>query len=118
MRLRDLAALLRGTAAEFDVIYDPETHTITILPRTAYRNPNGTEGKVPFSGDQPYRAYLEDTIVNGRRAHLTAFTIEYQGGGHTYYKRRDLARALGFNVGWSAERGIYIETGKPYTDED
>ncbi len=118
VRLRDLAALLRGTAAEFDVIYDPESHTITILPRTAYRNPNGTEGKVPFTGDQPYQAYLEDTVVNGRPAHLTAFTIEYQGGGHTYYKLRDLAKALGFNVGWSAERGIYIETGKPYTDED
>ena len=113
-----MAELLRGTAAEFDVIYDPETNTILILPRTAYRNPNGTEGKVPFSGDQPYEAFLEDTIVNGSAVSLTAFRIEYQGGGHTYYKLRDLARALGFNVGWSAERGIYIETGKPYTDED
>ena len=29
----------------------------------------------------------------------------------TYYKLRDLGQALGFHVGWSAEQGVYIETG-------
>lgn len=37
------------------------------------------------------------------------------GGGFTYYRLRDLGKALGFNVGWSAERGVFIETGKPYS---
>ena len=31
---------------------------------------------------------------------------------------RDLGRAVGFNVGWSADRGIFVETDKPYTDAD
>ena len=41
-----------------------------------------------------------------------------QGGQATYYKLRDLGQAIGFNVGWSAEKGIFIETNKPYTDAD
>jgi len=27
-------------------------------------------------------------------------------------------RAPDFNVGWSAERGVFIEPNKPYTDAD
>lgn len=36
------------------------------------------------------------------------------GGGYTYYQLRDLGQALNFNVSWSAEHGIYLETDKPY----
>ena len=50
---------------------------------------------------------------------LTAFVLtDDEGGDHTYYQLRDLGKALGFNVGWSAERGVFIESDKPYTDAD
>jgi len=61
---------------------------------------------------------LQDTIVNDAYLPLTAFQITWNGGGHTYYQLRDLGRALNFNVGWSAERGIFIEPGVPYSDAD
>lgn len=32
------------------------------------------------------------------------------GNGYTYFKPRDLGKALGFTVAWSVEKGIYIET--------
>ncbi len=117
VRLRDLAQLLNGTAAQFDVTWSQEAG-IGIATKSAYLNPNGTEGQIPFSGDQPYKAYLNDTSVDGSALPLTAYQITYQRGGHTYYKLRDLGKAIGFNVGWSAERGIFIETDKPYTDAD
>ena len=37
------------------------------------------------------------------------------GGAYTYYKLRDLGKALGFNVDWSAEKGVFVETDKPYS---
>lgn len=119
VRLRDLALLMEGTAAQFDVTWSREAG-IVVAPRHFYEfeHRNGTEGNVPFSGDQPYTAWLRDTEVAGRLLPLTAFRIEYDGGGHTYYQLRDLGRALDFNVGWTRERGMFIEPDKPYTDED
>ena len=117
VRLRDFAALLDGTAAQFDVLWSNETG-ISVIPHQNYAHPNGTEGHIPFSGNQNYRAYLEDTLVGQTYQPLTAFRITFQGGGHTYYQLRDLGRALNFNVGWSSSRGIFIETDRPYTDAD
>ena len=117
VRLRDLAALLNGTEAEFDVLWSKATG-ISIEPWCSYDHPNGTEGNVPFSGDQPYTVYLEDTLVDGMPLSLTAFQISWEGGSHTYYQLRDLGRAMSFNVGWTRERGLFIEPDEFYTDED
>ena len=118
VRLRDLAALLDTGAAEFDVLWSAETG-ISIAPHTPYDHPNGSEGNVPFSGDRPYTDYGQPTSVGGKLTELKAFQIiDDAGGAHTYYQLRDLGRALDFNVGWSADRGIFIESNKPYTDAD
>lgn len=115
VRLRDLASLLNGTAAQFDVVWSAESG-IRLVARHAYDHTNGSESGVPFTGDQAYTAYLKDTNVDDQAMPLTAFQV--QGGGYTYYQLRDLGKALGFNVGWSAGRGIFIETDKAYTDAD
>ena len=116
VRLRDLASLLNGTSAQFDVLWSAETG-ISIAPHTSYDHPNGSEGNIPFSGNKPYTIYSEKTTVGTTPQSLTAFQItDDAGGSHTYYQLRDLGRALGFNVGWSAERGIFIEPDVPYTD--
>jgi len=117
VRLRDLAALLNGTEAEFDVTWSRDTG-ICIEPWCAYEHTNGTEGNIPFSGDQPYTAYLEDTLVDGMPLSLTAFQISWEGGSHTFYQLRDLGRAMSFNVGWTRDRGLFIEPDEFYTDED
>ena len=115
IKLRDLAILLNGTAAQFDVGWDGN---VNILTRKAY-TPNGSELKTPFSGDRAYQETGAVTKVDGRDASLAAFMLlDDAGGGYTYYKLRDLGRAVGFNVGWSADRGIFVETDKPYTDAD
>ena len=40
----------------------------------------------------------------------------YKINGSNYFKLRDLGKALDFYVGWSADRGVYIETDKPYSE--
>ena len=111
VRIRDIAQLLSGTAAQFDVNWDGAVNIITGSAYTA----QGIEGKTPFSGDRAFRLDAGETLVNGVLTPLdTIILTDDEGGDYTYYKLRDLGKALGFNVGWSRERGIYIETGKEY----
>ena len=51
--------------------------------------------------------------VNGKKMDLEVYKID----GSNYFKLRDLGKALDFYVGWSQERGVYIESGRPYVEE-
>ncbi len=108
IRVRDLAALLNGTAAQFEVGWDGN---VALTAKTPY---TGAKDSAPFATTMPYTVYNQPTYVNGAPVTLDAIQIAYNDGGYTYYKLRDLAQALGFNVGWSADKGVYVETDKPY----
>lgn len=111
VKLRDVAAALNGSAAQFEVGWDGSVNIITGKGYTA----NGSEMSTPFSGDRSYTVPTAGTKVNGAAADLSAIVLrDDNGGGYTYYKLRDLGKALGFNVGWSAEQGIFLETDQPY----
>ncbi len=111
VKLRDLAAALNGTAAQFAVGWDG---AVTITTQSAY-TPDGTEGDTPYSGDRTYSQPTAATKVDGKAVELDAFVLhDDEGGGYTYYLLRDLGKALGFNVGWSNEKGVFVETDKPY----
>ena len=54
-------------------------------------------------------------MIYGESIPFTAILLtDEQGGGYTYYKLRDLGKVLNFNVSWSANRGIYIESSRAY----
>lgn len=92
IRARDLAVILGG--------------------RTAYQ---GATDKAPFNTNMAYAKYTAPTYVDGKAVNLDAIQIEYNGGGYTYYKLRDLGQALGFIVGYdNATDTVFIETNKPY----
>lgn len=111
IKLRNLAMLLNGTAAQFQVGWDG---SVTITTKTAY-TANGTELETPYSGDRTCEETSAATKVNSNAVQFSAFVLKDDtGGGYTYYQLRDLGKALGFNVGWSAEKGVFIETDKPY----
>ena len=115
VKVRDLAAALDGTKAQFNVGWNGAVNIETGKP---YTTRNGQEGKTPYSGDRAYQKNSAVTNVNGAAADLQAFVLTDDNGGQsTYYKLRDLGRTLGFNVGWNA-KGVFIETDKPYTDAD
>ena len=115
IKLRDLADALTGTNAQFQVGWNGN---VTITSHQPYTK-NGSEQKTPFSGQRSYTRATAQTLIDSRSTDLAAFLLnDDNGGGYTYYQLRDLGRALGFNVGWSPDRGAFIETDKPYTDTD
>lgn len=111
IKLRDLADVLNGTQAQFEVGFDGSA---LITTKRAY-TPNGSEHSTPFSGNRTYKLADNSTKINGETTDLAAFMLyDDNGGGYTYYQLRDLGEKLGFNVGWAADRGIFVETDKPY----
>lgn len=116
VKLRDVALVIDGTKAQCNV--DWLDGYVTVTTRTPYQ-PNGSEMKTPFTGDRSYSAANAVTMIDGEGVLMQAFVlVDDNGGGYTYYKLRDLGQALGFNVGWSAERGVYLETDRLYDAEN
>lgn len=96
IKLRDVAAALNGTAAQFEVGY--ADGTITVETGKAYTT-TGTEMQTPFSGDRVYQPNSGAVKVDGKDADLSAIQLfDDNGGAYTYFKLRDLGTALGFGV--------------------
>lgn len=111
VKLRDVALLLDGTPAQFEVDWDGVVSAYTGQSYT----PNGTEMTTPFEGDRPYTSPASPTRIDGVETALEAIMLtDDAGGGYTYYKLRDLGDALGFTVDWSAETGVTLDTGTQY----
>lgn len=75
-------------------------------------------GAVMFGGSVAYASGIlanlssSQVFVDGRGVQLTAYNIN----GNNYVMLRDIGKAVGFNVYWSAEDGsVRIESDKPYT---
>ena len=112
VKLRDVAQVLNGTAVQFEVGWNGAVNIETGKSYTS----NGSEMKTPFSGNRAYSPATAPTNINGAPAALEAIVLlDDSGGAYTYYKLRDLGTALGFQVDWSAEKGIFIETGSSQT---
>lgn len=107
IKLRDLAYVLNGTAAQFSVGWDG---AVSIQTGKAY-TPNNSEMSTPFSGQRPYAPATAQTKINAAAVDLEGIVLtDDAGGAYTYYKLRDLANAIGFTVGWTADTGITIRT--------
>ena len=126
IKLRDVAYVLDGTTAQFQVGWDG---AVNILPGKAY-TPTGLEMSTPYSGNRTYTVATSATKVNGQAVSMEAILLQDDaGGGYTYYKLRDLGAALNFTVSWTAQTGITIDTpaaaatptlanGKAITDDN
>lgn len=109
VKLRDVAALLENTSVKFNV--DWKRGAIYVASKSAYTTKNGTELKAISGTDGSYKWNQAPVLFDGTTKALEGIVLtDGKGGGHTFFKLRDLGEALGFTVGWSAERGIFIET--------
>ena len=106
-KLRDIAYVLNDTTASFAVGWDNEQKVIS-LDRYGKYKPTGSEMKI--SGTKDIKDAVENTsaiLIDGEEVSLKAYTIK----GNNYFKLRDLAAALCFNVGWdNAAKTIAITT--------
>ncbi len=107
VKLRDVAYALRDTPGRFQVDYDGSTRVDTGADYTA----TGTE-MAPLPSEATAENYRAVITVDGEGCPMDAYLITAPGaaGGNFYFKLRDLGAAIGFNVGWSQERGVYVET--------
>jgi len=107
--LRDLAYYLNGSPAQFEVTYDAGTKAINILSQQPY-TVQGNEGNVKADKNKPYNDTSSKIYIDGKEAILKGYNIE----GYNYFKLRDLAAALNFDVDYR-DKQIYIEPGSHYT---
>ncbi len=96
-KLRDLAVLLGGTKAQFNVVYDSARNTVVITTGTVYVV---TGGELTLGNDASASAVksAQSVEINGKTVDLVAYNI----GGSNFFKLRDLGAALGFGVGYDA----------------
>ena len=62
VKLRDVASVLNGTSAQFNVTWDGG---VNLVPGEAYI-PNGSEMQTPFSGERTFSYPTTDTKVAGQ----------------------------------------------------
>ena len=99
-KLRDIAALLNGTVSQFSVGWDDASKTISVKTGAAYQLQPGDLAQVDAATARQKAAGAvrsrQRLLINGQQISLAAYNI----GGNNFFKLRDLADALGFDVGW------------------
>lgn len=119
IKLRDIAMILRGTTKEYEVEWRTGEDAIYVHPNTKY-TPEDTDLIFNTPGDKEATLNPAPVYIGTSRADLLAYGI-VQPNNHksNYFKLRDVARALGFDVSFVPSQGdlISIETDKPYTDD-
>ena len=111
-KIRDVAALLNGTEKQFAVGYDGTKNAVTATTGQGYDKQSGDLAGSATGGGQSADPSNDAIYVDGQKITAEVYKIN----GSNYFKLRDLGKALNFYVGWSAERGMYIETGKSYSE--
>ena len=107
-KLRDIAYVLSGTQAQFDVTWDSAAGSIRILTGEPYTVAGGElsapsgEARTAFYNRSPI--YLDDAQVQ-----IQAYTIAQ----NNYFKLRDLGNWMGFGVDWDQESQSILITSDP-----
>ena len=102
-KLRDLAMLSKGTGCKFNIHWDDVGNTIDIMTDEDYSSVGGELGNISAG----LRDVLENESgirLNGKVIKLESYTID----GNNYFKLRDLAEAIGFEVDWDSNNNRVI----------
>ena len=112
-KIRDVAAILSGTAAQFDVTWDPATGNITLTDDKAYTKTGDELYPIPDSV-QIAEESTAPLYRDGERVYYTGYNVN----DNNYYKLRDIAEDFDFGVTWDgATQSVYIETDEEYVPE-
>ena len=105
-KVRDVAAVLKGTKKQFAVGFDSVTSSVALTSGQPYTM-TGSEMK-PEKGGAVTAIVSDNSIyVNGRKLDLKAYKIN----GSNYFKLRDLGQALDFYVGYDNSVKSIIVSG-------
>ena len=106
-KLRDVAALLRGTEAQFEVTWDEENNCIVVETGKPY-TPVG--GELDQGADRSGSIVVspQSMTVDGEAVNVTAYNLQ----GNNYFRIRDLGRVLGFGVDFGENSTVLNSTAK------
>ena len=104
-KLRDVAALLRGTAAQFEVTWDEENNCIVVETGKPY-TPVGGELDQGADRSESIVVSPQSMTVDGEAVNVTAYNLQ----GNNYFRIRDLGRVLGFGVDFGENSTVLIST--------
>lgn len=111
--IRDLAYVLDGSRASFDVGWDAATKSIALTSGQAY-TPNGSELAENSGGKVSAWSIVTPVLLNGEEKMLDGYTV----GNTSCFAIKDIGETFDFSVGWFKElRQIVINTQKPYGEE-
>lgn len=108
-KLRDIANVLKGTDAHFDVLWNAEVGAIEIVPDTDY----STVEEITTEKFENPRIIKSSAKIykDGNIVLLNAYNIN----DNTFFKLRDLADVIDFGVDWDAvEEVIEINSSESY----
>ena len=97
LKLRDAAAALKGTKAQYYVDYDKDKHLVSIETNKPYEDLSDIK---TYSSQKELWATMKDmdVLIDGKEKKLkSAFIIETN-----YIELRDLAKLMGFDVSYNA----------------
>jgi exopolysaccharide biosynthesis protein len=105
--IRDLARVLNNSSKEFDIVWDNERNAINIVTEREYSSLE--EDETLSKGENTKSAYLSKSAIylDGNKIEITAYNID----NNNYFKLRDIAEQMNFNVLLDSTNGsIIIET--------
>ena len=113
-KIRDLAAILNGSAKQFSVGYDADKKSVTADTGAGYlKHPTDLTG-APAGGSKSATASSDAIYINGVLCHAEVYKID----GMNYFKLRDLGQALDFGVGWDSATGtVTLDTTQGYNTQ-
>lgn len=106
-KLRDLATLLNGTNSQFSVVYDDARRTVVIVTGSAYTSVGGELATGKDNSASVVKS-TQSVEINGKTVELTAYNL----GGSNFFKLRDLADALGFDVDYDQTTNTAVVTSR------
>lgn len=112
-KLRDLAKAVNGTDKQFEVGWDGAHNAIQLSSAKAYTSIGSELVKSANPKAQAAKVANSKLYIDGKEVSLKAYSI----GGFTYFKLRDIAKAIDFNVTWDAKNNaIGIDTKSSYIE--
>lgn len=106
-KLRDIAMALNKCNKKFNVEWNADKNAINLITDSEYVPVGGELTVQNTSYNIKASLSKSDIFVNGERAELKAYTI----GNNNYFKLRDIANYIGFEVDWDgASNSIIINT--------
>lgn len=101
-KIRDIAMVLRSTASQFNVGWDESLSAITISTGEKYQIVGGELESSSINTTNDIQESTAPIYVNGIQHDVTCYNIN----GYTYFKIRDIADMVGFEVNWNEEQQL------------